>query len=148
MCFPGTPQNATCTYSLQTGTSPDEDLEQAQQQSCPQGFLFQQPCDRLLGSMTIAFGKCNLNDPVVERRENNTLDVAIWMDVLGLRKLQVHVLHAGQAIQTEDTLLRGDIMTSAKFIITLKMTWHETKPLPSMPSTFTRNVWVLMQGRK
>lgn len=41
------------------------------------------------GSMNIAFGKCNAADPPVEQRLDNTLDVAFWIDIMGLRKIEV-----------------------------------------------------------
>ena len=44
---------------------------------------------RMPGSMNIAFGKCNDTDPSMEQRLDNTLDVAFWIDVLGLRKIEV-----------------------------------------------------------
>lgn len=94
VCFPGTPQNATCTYSIQSGASfgstfEEEDPLQFQQQECPMGLLFARPCTQLTGSMTIAFGPCTQNDIPAPQQANNTLDVAAWMDIMGLRKVEV-----------------------------------------------------------
>lgn len=70
----------------------DQTLPYLGQQACPQGLLFQQKCTSMPGSMQIAFGRCNADDPPIEQRLDNTLDVAFWIDVMGLRTIEVCLL--------------------------------------------------------
>lgn len=89
LCFPGTPQNATCTFSIQSGSAPELHSLQSLQGECPMANLFQHDCLSLRGAITVAFGPCTIDSEPVVRGQNNTLDVADWMNVLGLRKLRV-----------------------------------------------------------
>ena len=58
--------------------------------------------------MNIAFGKCNAADPAVEQRLDNTLDVAFWIDVLGLRTIEVgsHLLLRPELLATKLIILK------------------------------------------
>ena len=89
LCFPGTPQNATCAYHVETNATTPEITAQLPPQPCPQDFLFDHPCKTLVGTVYFAFGPCNVDDVPEEPMANNTMDVSGWIKQLGLGSVEV-----------------------------------------------------------
>ena len=100
LCFPGSPQNATCSYILQANATGEEDTSHEPQKPCPKDLIFDQKCMSIPGTVFLALGPCNSLDVPEQQGADNSLDVAAWIDVMGLRTTQVSLHCAGAVIKT------------------------------------------------
>lgn len=89
LCFPGTPENATCTYTLQSNATTDEIAPHLQQLPCPEEPIFETSCLELNGILYVAFGPCNSVDVPEEPTAYNSLSINDWMETLGLSTIEV-----------------------------------------------------------
>ena len=96
LCFPGSLQNATCTYSITqnyTFTPVGYSVPLVVQVPCIRQPIFQGgACNVLPGVLNIAFGPCNARDVVPAATPQNTLPVKEWLQRLGLSQIQVSLI--------------------------------------------------------
>lgn len=92
LCFPGTPDEATCVYHVISNYSSKALPTSTQLRNCPQKPLFGGPCQSLPGTLYIAYGPCNSDDTVLPANATDSLAVSDWLDVLGINSIQVSLV--------------------------------------------------------